>query len=167
MSANGPDDAVALDGAALTEAAGRLLTRGTATGDVDRVRRAVALSESVLAATRPGSANHTEASANAARALIAEYEMTRRARALDRAIVLLESAEHESGLLGDRGTDLFAILGHALLRDAERTGLPVTAGRAVAARRRARELTSTEDGAYPGRLADLGAVLAVQFRITG
>lgn len=57
MSANGPDDAAALDGAALTEAAGRLLTRGTATGDVDRVRRAVALSESVLAATRPGSAN--------------------------------------------------------------------------------------------------------------
>jgi hypothetical protein len=36
MSANGPDDAVALDGAALTEAAGRLLTRGTATGDVNR-----------------------------------------------------------------------------------------------------------------------------------
>ena len=167
MPANGPDDAVALDGAALTEAAGRLLTRGTATGDVDRVRRAVALSESVLAATRPGSANHTGASANAARALIAEYEMTRRAGALDRAIVLLESAEHESGLLGDRGADFFAILGHALLRDAERTGLPVTAGRAVAARRRARELTSTEDGAYPGRLADLGAVLAVQFRITG
>jgi hypothetical protein len=35
------DDAVALDGAAVTEAAGRLLTRGTATGDPKRVRRAV------------------------------------------------------------------------------------------------------------------------------
>ena len=167
MSGNGPNDAVALDGAALTEAAGRLLTRGTATGDVDRVRRAVALSESVLVATRPGSANHTGASANAARALIAEYEMTRRAGALDRAMSLLESAEPDSGLLGDRGADFFAIFGHALLRDAERTSLPATARRAVAARRKARELTSKEDSAYPGRLANLGAVLAVQFRVTG
>lgn len=167
MSANGPNDAVALDGAALTEAAGRLLTRGTATGDVDRVRRAVALSGSVLVATCPGSANHTGASANAARALIAEYEMTRRAGALDRAMSLLESAEPDSGLLGDRGADFFAILGHALLRDAERTGLPATARRAVAARRKARERTSKEDSAYPGRLADLGAVLAVQFRVSG
>jgi len=158
---------VALDGAALTEAAGRLLTRGTATGDVDRVRRAVALSGSVLVATCPGSANHTGASANAARALIAEYEMTRRAGALDRAMSLLESAEPDSGLLGDRGADFFAILGHALLRDVERTGLPAAARRAVAARRKARELTSREDSAYPGRLADLGAVLAVQFRVTG
>ncbi len=157
MSANGPNDAVALDGAALTEAAGRLLTRGTATGDAARVRRAVALSESVLVATRPSSANHTGASANAARALIAEYEMTRRAGALDRAMSLLESAEPDSGLLGDRGADFFAIFGHALLRDAERTGLPATARGAVAARRKARELTSKEDSAYPGRLADLGS----------
>src|SRR5258707_9362315 len=144
MPVNGPDDAVTLDGAALTEAAERLLTRGTATGDEDRVRLAVALAESVLEATGPGSANHTGASANAARALIAEYEMTRCADARDRAIFLLQSAEHDSGLLGDRGAGFFAILGHALLRDAERTGLPVTAGRAVAAHRRARELTSTE-----------------------
>jgi tetratricopeptide (TPR) repeat protein len=127
----------------------------------------VTLSESVLAAARPGSANHTGASANAARALIAEYEMTRRAGALDRALSLLEGAEPDSGLLGDRGADFFALLGHALLRDAERTGLPATAQRAVAARRKARELTSKEDSAYPGRLAELGAVLAVQFRVTG
>jgi tetratricopeptide (TPR) repeat protein len=158
---------MAVDGAALTDAVERLLTRGVAAGDVDRVRRAVALSESALAATRPGSANHTGASANAARALIAEYEMTGRAGALDRAIALLESVEPDSGLLGERGADFFAILGHALLRDTERTGLPATAGRAVAARRKARELTRKEDDAYPGRLADLGAVLAVQFRVTG
>ena len=148
MPASGPHDAAALDGAALTNAAERLLTRGTAIGDIDRVRRAVALSESVLATTRPGSANHTAASANAARALIAEYEMTGRAGALDRAVRLLDSTDPDSGLLGDRGADFFSILGHALLRDTERTGLPDTAERAVAARRKARELTSREDNAF-------------------
>ena len=110
MPASGPHDAAALDGAALTNAAERLLTRGTAIGDIDRVRRAVALSESVLATTRPGSANHTAASANAARALIAEYEMTGRAGALDRAVRLLDSTDPDSGLLGDRGADFFPSL---------------------------------------------------------
>jgi hypothetical protein len=36
MSSNEADDAVALDGAALMEAAGRVLTRGAAIGDVGR-----------------------------------------------------------------------------------------------------------------------------------
>ena len=136
MPASGPHDAVALDGAALTDAAERLLTLGTPIGDVDRV--------------------HT---------LPAEYAMTGRAGALDRAIRLLGSTEPDSGL-GDREADFYSILGHAL-RDTERTALSDTAERAVAARRKARELTSKEDNAYPGRLADLGAVLTVQFRITG
>lgn len=167
VSASRPYDAVAVDVGVLTDAVERLLTRGTAVGDVKRGCRAVEMSESVLAATCPGSADHTRASANAARALIAEYEMTGRGSALDRAISLIESAEPDSGLLGDQTADFFSILGHALLRDVERTGLPATAGRAVTARRKARELTSREDSAYPARLADLGAVLALQFRVTG
>jgi len=144
-----------------------LLNRGIAAGDAERVRRAVALGESVLSATPAVGTNHVGASANAAGALIAEFEMTGRLEALERAISLLGAVESDSELLDDREADFFSVLGHALLRDAERTGVPTTAERAVAARRRALELTRKEDAAYPGRLADLGAVLAVQFRITG
>jgi tetratricopeptide (TPR) repeat protein len=161
------DDAVAVDGEAVTEAAGRLLTRGTAAGDPKRVRRAVELSESALAAARAGTASYVGAAANAARALTAEYEMTGRGGALDRAVALLDSVEHDAGLLEGREADFFALLGQALLHDAGRTGDPGIAARAVAARRRALQLTRRGDSAYPGRLGDLGAVLAVQFRVAG
>lgn len=161
------DDAVAVDGESVTEAAGRLLTRGTATGDPKRVRRAVELSESVLAAARAGTASYVGAAANVARALTAEYEMTGCGGALDRAVALLDSVEHDAGLLEGREADFFALLGQALLHDAGRTGDPGIAARAVAARRRALQLTRRRDRAYPGRLGDLGAVLAVQFRVAG
>ena len=167
MSVRQVDDAVPTDSAATTEAASRLLNRGISAGDAERVRRAVALFESVLAASRPNTSNHVGASANVSGALIAEFEMTGRVEALERAASLLDAAESDSKLLGNREADFFSVLGHALLRDAERTAVPATVERGVAARRRALELTRREDEAYPGRLTDLGAVLAVQFRITG
>jgi tetratricopeptide (TPR) repeat protein len=167
MRVNRSGDDGTLDVAALTDAAERLLNRGTAAGNADQVRQAVELSESVLAVMPLRTAEYVGASANTGRALIAEYEMTGRAGALDRAIRLLDDAEPDSGMLGDRGADFFSILGQALLRDAERTALPDTAERAVAAQRGALALTSRDDAAYSSRLSDLAAILTTQFRITG
>jgi len=167
MSPGQPDDAVPVDPAAWTDAASRLVNRGIAADDANLVRRAVARFESVLAATSPGDANHPIAAANAANALVIEFELTGRVDALDRAITLLDDAEPDAAAFGSRQADFFSILGHALLRDAERGGLAATAERAVAARRRALELTGRRETAYHGRLSDLGAALATQFRITG
>jgi tetratricopeptide (TPR) repeat protein len=167
MSANKPDDVVAVDSTAYTDGASRLLKRGIATADVDRLRRAVSMFEAVLAANPAGSTGHTAASVNAAGALVNEFELTGNADALERAIGLLDDVEPDSPWLGGREADFFSVLGHALLRDAERTGLPARVERAVEARRRALQLTSKEDELYPARLSDLGSVLAVQFRLTG
>lgn len=114
MSVSGSGGGGRLDVATLTDAAERQLKRGTAADDADQVRLAVELSESALAVTSPGSAEHVGASANAARALIAEYEMTGRAGALDEAIRLLDAAEPDAGLLGDQGADFFSILGRTV-----------------------------------------------------
>src|ERR1035438_7077955 len=130
---------------AWTEAGSRLVNRGIAAGDADLVQRALARFESVLAATRPGRPNHAIATVNTANALVVEFELTGRAESLDRAIVLLNAVEPDSADFGSREADLFSILGHALLRDAERSGVAATADRAVAARRRALELTGTAD----------------------
>ena len=160
-------DSQPLDIAAYTDAVERLLKRGVPSGDVNRVHRAVALSESTLPTTRPGEANHAAASANTARALVAEYEMTGSPQALDRAVFLLDRAEPDSPLLDDGGSEYMAVFGHVLLRHAERSELPLVAARAVAARRKALELTDKRDGAYPGRLGELAAVLVTEFRVTG
>jgi CHAT domain-containing protein/tetratricopeptide (TPR) repeat protein len=167
MSAGRSDDAVPVDLGAWTDAGSRLVNKGIATGDADLVRRAVTRFESVLAATRPGDSNHARAAANTANALVVEFELTGRADALDRAITILDVVEPDSADFGSREADFFSISGHALLRDAERSGLAATADRAVAARRRALELTGRQDAAYPGRMSDLGAVLATRFRIIG
>lgn len=160
-------DSEPLDIAAYTDAVERLLKRGVPSGDVNRVRRAVVLSESTLPLTRPGEANHAAASANTARALIAEYEMTGSAQALDRAVFLLDRAEADAPLLDDGAIEYLAVFGHVLLRDAERSERPLVAARAVNARRRALELTGKGDDAYPRRLGELAAVLVTQFRVTG
>jgi hypothetical protein len=141
--------------------------RGVARGDVVLVRRAVATFEAVLAANPPGDADHAGASANAVGALVNEFELTGDAAALERAIGLLETAEPDSRLLGAREADFWSVLGHALLRDAERTNFPATIEKAVRARRRALDLTSSQDPSYAARLTDLGSVLSVQFRVTG
>jgi tetratricopeptide (TPR) repeat protein len=167
MSSTQSDDAVPVDLGAWTDAGSRLVNRGIAAGDANLVRRAVARFDSVLAATCPGDANHASAAANAANARVVEFELTGRADALNSAITILDAVEPDSAAFGSREADFFSILGHAFLRDAERSGLAATAERAVAARRRAHELTGRKEAAYPGRLSDLGAVLAVQFRITG
>jgi tetratricopeptide (TPR) repeat protein len=167
MSLGQSDDAVPVDLASWTDAGTRLVNRGIAAGDASLVRRAVARFESVLAATCPGDANYAIAAANAANALVIEFELTGRADALNRAITILDAVEPDSAAFGSREADFFSILGHASLRDAERRGLVATAERAVAARRKALELTSKVDASYPGRLSDLGAALTVQFRITG
>ena len=113
------DDAVAVDGEAVTEAAGRLLTRGTAAGDPKRVRRAVELSESVLAAARAGTASYVGAAANAARALTAEYEMTGRGGALDRAVAFCRwrAADIRSILAAGPGIPRPRTAGDALILD--------------------------------------------------
>lgn len=167
MSAGRSDDGVPVDLAAWTDAGSRLVNRGIAAGDADLVGRAVARFESVLAATRPGGPNHAKAAANTANALVVEFELTRREKALDRAITILDAIAPDTAGFGSREADFFSILGHVLLRDAERSGLAATADRAVAARRRGLELTRRRDATYPGRLSDLGAVLATRFRLTG
>lgn len=167
MSAGRSDDAVPVDLSAWTDAGSRLVNKGIATGDADLVRRAVTRFESVLTATRPGDSNHARAAVNTANALVVEFELTGRADALDRAIAILDFVEPDSADFGSREADFFSISGHALLRDAERSGLAATADRAVTARRKALELTGRLDAAYPGRMSDLGAVLATRFRITG
>jgi hypothetical protein len=161
------DEVVALNSAAFSEGGSRLLKRGVARGDVDLIHRAVATFEAVLAANPPGDADHAGASANLAGALVNEFELTGDATALERAIGLLGEVEPDSRLLGTWQAEFWSVLGHALLRDAERTGLPATIEKAVSARRRALDLTSDEHASYAGRLADLGSVLSVQFRVTG
>jgi tetratricopeptide (TPR) repeat protein len=123
--------------------------------------------EAVLAATVPGDPNHATAAANTANAYISKFELTGRPDALERAIVLLDEVEPVATALGDHEADFFSILGHALLREAERTGSAETADRAVAARGRALELTGRNDEAYGVRQSDLAAVLATSYRIGG
>lgn len=161
------DEVVALNSAALSEGGSRLLKRGIARGDVELIHRAVAKFEAVLAANPPGDADHAGASANLAGALVNEFELTGDAAALERAVDLLDAAKADSQLLGTREADFRSVLGHALLRDAERTNLPATVEMAVKARRRALDLTSGQDALYAARLTDLGSVLSVQFRVTG
>src|SRR5713226_2379259 len=135
VSAGQSDHPVPLDPSAWTDAGSRLVNRGIANANADLVRRAVVRFEAVLASTRLGDPNHTAATANTANALVIEFELTGRAEALDRAIAILAAVEPNSADLGPREADFFSIMGHALLRDAERSGLAATAERAADARR--------------------------------
>ena len=140
--------------------------RGVARGDVVLVRRAVATFEAVLAANPPGDAGHAGASANAAGALVNEFELTGDAAALERAIGHWKLRSPIRGCWGP-GRLTSGLFWVTLLRDAERTNFPATIEKAVRARRRGLDLTSSQDPSYAARLTDLGSALSVQFRVTG
>ena len=163
----GVNEVVALNSAALSEGGSRLVKRGIARRDVELVRRAVGVFEAVMAANPPGDDDHVGACVNAADALISEFELTGNTATLERAISLLESAEHDSRLLKAWEPNFWATLGRALLCDAERTNDLTTLERAIAARRKALSLTSRQHVSHVGRLAELGSALSAHFRITG
>jgi tetratricopeptide (TPR) repeat protein len=155
------------DGARWTAEASRELEHARQTGNTDQLNAAVAQFEAVLEVTPPGDPNHEIAVINLAGALIAQYELTGKAEALDRAAGLLrpiwgrpfESKAHQAEALSR--------LGWVLQRQAEQTGDIATIKRAVQARRRALNLTGKLNPSYPDRLTDLGGALGIQFSITG
>jgi hypothetical protein len=167
VTADPPGEAVPVDRDVWTGAGTRLLRRGTQRGDPAMVRRAVTRFEAVLASCPAGTACHGPAAVNLANALVTEFEMTGRDAALATAVAVLNGVDPASAGFGDRERDFHAVLGHVLLRDAERTGLAATAAAAANARRKALLLTGKHDPTYAGRLSELGAALAAQARLTG
>jgi tetratricopeptide (TPR) repeat protein len=128
--------------------------------------RAVAVFDAVVNAT-PDGADHEAAVANLAGALITQYEMTRDADLLDRAISILEQALRKPSVVSARRAIYLSLLGRALLRDAVRSGSVATIKKAVKLRRQALDRTPKQDPVYAERLSDLGDVRATEFSMTG
>jgi hypothetical protein len=94
--------------------------------------RAVAVFDAVVNAT-PDGADHEAAVANLAGALITQYEMTRDADLLDRAISILEQALRKPSVVSARRAIYLSLLGRALRRGALRERRDYQEGRQAAA----------------------------------
>ena len=158
-----PRGEAAVDAARLTSYALELFNRARLTGDVELLERAVTGFRRVRNATPPGDLNYEIAVANLANAQVAQFERTGDSGILDEVLTLLsrpfKSKDREAGRLSVRGW--------ALQRQAERSTDAATIKKAVAARRRALNLTGKSSPAYPDRLSDLGLALALQYSMTG
>ena len=139
-----------------------LMEQARRTGDVELLEQAVTELRRVQVAIPPGDLNHEIAVANLANALVTQFERTGEPGILDEVITLLsrpfKSKDREAGRLSVRGW--------ALQRQAERSEDAATIKKAVAARRRALNLTGKANPAYPDRLSDLGLALALQYSMT-
>jgi len=117
----------------------------------------------VQSAISPGDLNYEVAVGNLASALVALFEWTGDPGIPDEVITLLsrrfQGKEREAGRLSVRGW--------ALQRQAELSGNAATMKQAVAAHRRALNMTGKSDPAYPDRLSGLGGALTLQYAMTG
>jgi tetratricopeptide (TPR) repeat protein len=156
-----------IDVARLTAEASQLRDRAVLAGDSDMMGQAVASFDAVVTSTPGGSANREVAVANLAATLIAQYETTRMAGSLDRAIRILHEALGKPFVVAARRDDYLSLLGRALLRDAERSGNVTTIRKAVKLRRQALSHTRKQDPAYLERQSGLGDVRAMEFSMTG
>ena len=111
----------------------------------------------------PGGPDYEVAVADLANALVALFERTGEAGILDEVVTLLsrqfKSRDREAGRLWVRGW--------ALQTQAELSGDAATIKRAVAACRRALNMTGKSDPAYKDRLSGLGSSLTLRYAMAG
>jgi hypothetical protein len=151
------------DAARLTSDALELLDHARQAGDVELLKEAVTGFRTVQIAVSPGDLSYEVAVGNLASALVALFEWSGDLGIPDEVITLLsqrfQGKEREAGRLSVRGW--------ALQRQAELSGDAVKMKQAVAAHRRALNMTGKSDPAYSDRLSGLGSALALQYAVTG